>query len=143
MRLAGRLLDLCFADIPQRKDLFGEEVAKKILTNGDALAKMREIIKEQGGNPDVSKDTLIPGEFVFEAKSESAGRITQVDNQQINVLGRILGSPNDKKAGIYLHRRLEEHVGKKDVLFTMYSSDKWRLKEASTTLAHMPIYRIE
>jgi len=66
-----------------------------------------------------------------------------VNNQQINTLARILGSPDDKKAGIYLMRRLEERVDKGDVLFTLYSSNKWRLEEAKQTIAHVPVYGIE
>lgn len=143
LRLAGRLLDSCFADIPQRKDLFGEDVAKQILVSGEALNKMKEIIKEQGGDSNVSSETLIPGDQIYECKSEENGRIVAVDNKQINVLGRILGSPNDKKAGIYLQRRIEEHVAVGDVLFTMYSTDKWRLKEAYETHKHLPIYKLE
>jgi len=143
VRLAGRLLDLCFSDIPQRKDLFGEDIARKTLTSKEALNKMREIIKEQGGDETVSREKLIPGEHFYEFKSLESGIIVSVDNKQINILARILGSPNDKKAGVYLARHLEEKIDKSDVLFTLYSSDKWRLKEAEETLKHMPIYKIE
>ncbi len=143
VRLAGRLLDLCFSDIPQRKDLFGEDIARKTLTSKEALNKMREIIKEQGGDETVSSEKLIPGEHFYEFKSLESGIIVSVDNKQINILARILGSPNDKKAGVYLARHLEEKIDKSDVLFTLYSSDKWRLKEAEETLKHMPIYKIE
>lgn len=143
LRLAGRLLDICFADIPQRKDLNGEEVAREILVSGAALEKMREIVKEQKGNPDISCSDFKLGSHKFEVESYKKGRITSVDNKQINILARILGSPDDKKAGIYLQRRLEEKVEKKDVLMTMYSSDKWKMKEAQETLKHMPIYKIE
>lgn len=143
LRLAGRLLDLCFSDMPERKKDSGEAVAREMLESGAALAKMREIIKAQGGNPDVGCSSFTPGKYRLEVPSVEKGRITKVHNQQINTLARILGSPDDKKAGIYLMRRLEERVDKGDVLFMLYSSNKWRLEEAKQTIAHVPVYGIE
>jgi thymidine phosphorylase len=141
IRLAGRLLDLIFIDDGRKES--GEEYAKEMLVSGKALSKMREIIKVQGGDPDVSCKTLKPGKFVYEVKSHEKGKATKIDNQQINTIARILGSPNDKRAGIYLQSRLDEEVSKKDVLFTLFSSDKYRLAEAVHTLSHMPVYTIE
>ncbi len=143
LRLAGKLLDLCFADMKGLKAGTGEEVASEILTSGKALSKMREIIEVQGGDKNVSSDTLRLAKFKAEALSPKRGRITQLDNHQITVVCRILGSPEDKKAGIFFEKRLEEKVDKDDILFIMYSSDKWRLKEAKDTLKNLPIFKIE
>lgn len=142
LRLAGRLLSLCFADTRGKKSLDGEEVAKELLVSGKALAKMREIIKAQGGNPNVSSSKLTPGKYVYELRAGRKGMIDGIHNQKITVISRILGCPTDKKAGIYLNRKLEERVDKGDILATLYSSDKWRLSEASETLKAMPIYNI-
>lgn len=141
LRLAGRLLDLIFLDTGERKS--GEEYAREILLSGKALTKMREIIKAQGGDPTIDAQHLKPGKHTFEVESPHRGRTTKIDNQQANTLARILGSPHDQTAGIYLHRRLDEHVARGETLFTLYSSDKWRLAEAKQTLAHMPVYTIE
>lgn len=141
LRLAGRLLDLCFADMKLKKS--GEEAAKELLVSGKALAKMREIIKIQGGNPDIDSSRLKPGNYVYEVKSSKRGKAVKVDNQQVNTLARILGSPHDHKAGIYLQTRLDEEVAKHDVLFTIYSSDKWRFEEGKNTIDHLPLYTIE
>lgn len=141
VRLAGRLLDLIFEDTGRKES--GEEVAKLMLTSGKALAKMREIIKAQQGDPDVGSTSLKPGKYVFEVKSHTKGKAVKIENQQTNTLARILGSPSDHAAGIYLQTRLDEEVAKGDVLFTMYSSDKWRLEEAKQTIALMPIYTVE
>lgn len=143
LRLSGRLLDLCFSDMPEKKNLSGEEIAKEILTSGKALSKMRQIIKIQGGNPDISSYKLKFGKWKEEIKSEKTGQIAIVDNQQINVLAKILGSPHDKGAGIYLQRHLEEKVVKNDVLFTLCSQDKWRLAEAKETLKRLSLFTIE
>ena len=68
--------------------------------------------------------------------------ISEIDNQQITVICRILGCPTDKKGGMYLNRKLEERVDKNDILCTLFSSDKWRLKEAVETLKLVPIYKV-
>lgn len=143
IRLAGKLLTLCFAEIPENKSLVGDLIAAQILSSGKALAKMREIIKAQGGDPSVTSATLLPGKERFEIKSPRHGRVTAIHNQQITVICRILGCPTDKRAGMYLNRKLEETVDKGDILYTLYSSDKWRLKEAVETLKNIPIYTVE
>jgi putative thymidine phosphorylase len=143
IRLAGKLLNLCFADTPGKKNLIGEDVAREVLTSGKALAKMREIIKAQGGDPSVTSDTLHPGRFMHEVKAVRRGHIHAIDNNQITVICRILGCPTDKKAGMYLNRKLEGTVDKNDILCTLYCSDKWRLTEAVQTIKNIPVYTIE
>ncbi len=143
LRLAGKLLDLCFVDSPGKKNLIGEDVAREMLTSGKALKKMREIVKVQGGQPDISSEHMHPGRYVHEIKSRKNGRIHSMDNQQITVICRILGCPTDKKAGMYLNRKLDETVDSGDILCTLYSSDKWRLKEAAETIDNIPVYKVE
>lgn len=143
IRLAGKLLTLCFADTPGKQHLVGEEVARELLVSGRALVKMREIIKTQGGDASAASDVLRPGPFVYEVKSGKKGHIHAIDNKQITVICRILGCPTDKKAGMYLNRKLEGTVDRNDILCTLYSSDKWRLKEAVETIKNIAVYKIE
>lgn len=143
LRLSGKLLNLCFTDSPGKSHLVGEEVAKDLLTSGKALAKMREIIKAQGGNPDVTSSHLTPAKFHHGLLAKHNGRIARIDNKHITVICRILGCPTDKKAGMYLNRKLEETVRKGDILCTLYSSDQWRLKEAVETLKNVSVYAVE
>ncbi len=142
LRLAGKLLTLCIEDKKCMQGVNGEDLAKELLVSGKALEKMREIIKAQGGNPDVSRDTLQPGMQKFELKSKRAGKIYKIDNKEISIICRILGCPTDKNAGMYLNRKLDEHVDKGDILCSLYSSDAYRLKEAVETVQHIPIYTV-
>jgi putative thymidine phosphorylase len=143
LRLAGKLLNLCFAESPTHKHQIGEDVARELLVNGKALAKMREIIKAQGGNPDITSKDLKPASHKHEVPSPRSGRVHGIDNQQITVICRILGNPDDKAAGMYLNRKLDEKVDKNDILYTLYSSDRWRLKEAVETIKNIQMYTIE
>lgn len=143
LRLAGKLLNLCFFDTKNMKNLSGEDVAREILSSGKARKKMEEIIRIQGGNPHVDSSSLKVGKHKFEYRSSHSGRVSKIQNQQITVICRILGCPTDKLAGLYIHKKLEEDVAKHDILCTLYSSDMWRLKEAAASLEHIPIYSIE
>lgn len=143
LRLSSKLLDLCFEDIDKNKIGTGQEIASSILKSGKALQKMKEIIKTQHGNSHINSTDLKLGKFKKEIVSHKRGRITAVDNYQISAMAKILGSPQDQAAGFFLGSRLEEKIDKGDILFTMFSSDQWRLKEAVETLNHMPIYKIE
>ena len=62
--------------------------------------------------------------------SKSSGKIKEIDNKKINLLARIAGSPNDKKAGIYLHKHLGDKVSKGEKLITIYSQSNKRLQDA-------------
>ncbi|MBI2405360.1 thymidine phosphorylase [Candidatus Gottesmanbacteria bacterium] len=143
LRLAGKLLSLCFADTPGKKDVIGEDVAREMLTSGKALSKMHEIIKTQGGNPHVESRQLKPGKFTHDVPSHQKGRVSSINNKQVTVICRILGCPTDKLAGMYVHRKLEEHVDKGDILCSLYSSDKWRLKESIETMKNIAVFSLE
>lgn len=143
LRLAGKLLTLCCADSPSCRGKNGEDMARELLANGKALEKMREIIHAQGGNPDVTSESLVAGEHRYEMRATFSGRVTKIDNRQISIICRILGCPTDKKAGMFLNRKLEEHVDRNDILYSLYSSDRWRLKEAVETLKVVPVYSVE
>lgn len=143
LRLAGKLLDLCLSDTKREKLENGEELARSILVSGKALIKMKEIIKKQGGNPHINSNSLKLADFRDEVPSQKKGIITTFDNQNLTIIAKILGAPQDKQAGLYLERRIDERIDKGDILCILYSSDKWRLKEAKETLPHVPIYKIE
>ncbi len=142
IRLAGKLLDLCLADKSIRKTVSGDEMARKILVSGQALVKMRQIIRAQKGRSLVSSSDLRAGKCAYNLSAARSGRIVGINNHDIAVICRILGCPTDKAAGIYLNRKLEEQVDKGDILCTLYSDDKWRLAEAVETLKHIVVYTV-
>lgn len=144
LRLAGKLLDLClYGNKKKDKPENGEETARRILQSGKALAKMQEIIKAQGGNPHIGADHLKFGKFHHEVPNMKKGTVTGFNNQNLTIVAKILGCPTDRQAGIYIERRIDERIDKNDILCVLYSSDKWRLKEAIETLSYTPIYKIE
>lgn len=143
LRLTGKLLNLCLEDSGGKSLESGEEMAKRILKSGKALEKMREIIKIQGGDHTVTSDSLELAKFSYEVPSLHKGIITSFNNFNLTIIAKILGAPEDKQAGVYLERRIDERVDKKDILCILYSSNKWHLEEAKESLSNLPIYRIE
>lgn len=141
--LAEKLLELCYKDSPGKQKIDGYKKALELLDSGKALDKLREIVQAQGGDPDFSRDKLRFGEHRYELKAKKSGKISAIDTKKINAVARILGSPEDKAAGVKLSRRLGDKVGKGDILSILYSSDRYRLKEARETLSRLPMYYLD
>ena len=141
LRLAGKLLDLCFKEKKINKN--GEDEAKKILESGQALKKFQEIVKVQGGDRQITSDSLSLAKNKFEFHSSISGKIKDINNYNLNTIAKILGAPNDKKAGIYLLKKLDHSVSRHEPIFILYSNDKYRLREAEATLKNLPIFKIE
>lgn len=141
LRLAGKLLDICYKDAHIEKN--GEDEAKHILSSGKALAKFKEIVKAQGGNPNITSSKVKMAREKLEIRSTESGRIKEVNNYNLNMLAKILGAPADKFAGIYLLKKLDEKVDKNEPILIFYSDDKYRLKEARDTYNNFSIYTIE
>jgi AMP phosphorylase len=124
--LAGVLLEMG-GKAPEGK---GTELAIEILNSGKALKKMREIIRAQGGNPDVKWDEIKLGEYVAEMKATQSGFITQIENYHINRIAKTAGCPAEKKAGIEVIFKRGSRVKEGEVIFRIYSDSKTALEQA-------------
>ncbi len=141
LRLAGKLLGLCYADMGIKKS--GEDEARRILTGGAALKKFKEIVKAQKGDDQISSDTLKIKSHKLEVHSPRSGKIREINNYNVNTLAKILGAPIDKYAGIYLFKKIDEFVEKNEPIMLFYASDKYRLKEGEVSFRNFPVYEIE
>jgi len=120
--LAGEVLELT----GKAKKGFGETLAREALYSGKAFKKFNEIISAQGKKFIDFK----PAKFKFEIKTKKNGKIRFINNKKINFLGRLLGCPADKSAGLYLHRHVSESVKKGEPIITLYAESNQKLKEA-------------
>jgi len=75
LRLAGKLLDLCYKEKKISKN--GEDEAKKILESGTALKKFQEIVKAQGGDHKITSDSLSLAKNKFDFCSSISGKIKE------------------------------------------------------------------
>ena len=125
--LAGNLLELA----GKAKKGTGRRIAKRIIDSGKAKAKMMEIIKEQGGNPEIKPDDIKIGRREEAIRADSGGRVKFINNREISAIARTAGAPKDKTSGLYLHVNPGDFIGKGDALFTIYSSKGRRLSSAT------------
>ncbi len=150
LMLAGVLLDLCLKDVPKslkdrvRKEFgSGKDWAAHILKSGEAHAKMREIIKAQGGKSDIISDDLKPGKYSYEVLTHHVRTIKRIDSKNATIIAKLLGAPAQKKSGIFLNKKVGETTKPGDTLFTLYSESEYNLKEAKVSMDNFPILEYE
>ncbi len=137
--LAGILLEMGGV-APQG---MGKKMAREILESGKAYAKMREIIEEQGGNPDVKPDEIPVGDKTYTFKAPAGGYVTLINNRAITGIARAAGAPEDKGAGLKLHVKVGEKVKEGDALFTIHADSEARLEQAIVYARRTEPIRIE
>lgn len=140
LSLASALLNLCYQNQKEKKD--GLREATDILKNGLALQKFKDIVLAQGGNPNINSHSLKTGEYSVEIVSSKSGKVHEIQNHNLHKIAQILGAPKDKRAGIYLYKKTGDIVHKNEPLMKLYSSQKYLLREAQTTLKIIPVYTI-
>jgi len=104
--------------------------ALEILRSGDAMKKMKEIIKAQGGDPYVMPDDIKVGQYTYHALAKKSFRVKGVENSLISKIARIAGAPSNKGAGLYLYKHKGNSIKKGEKLFTIYSNNRQRLNFA-------------
>lgn len=149
LNLAGTLLDLCLKDASEKlkkevREKYGNAFgwASQILTCGFAYRKMQEIIKAQGGKPNIDSEKLKPGKFSFEIKAKKSGTVKEINSKNITSIARILGAPAQKGSGIYLNKKIGEKVREKGTLYTLYSENMYNLKEGKESTENFPIMNV-
>ena len=147
LHLAGVLLDMCLEDASKEQQEHvrktydnGELWAKHLLRTGMAHAKMKEIIDAQGGNPDVTSTDLTPGHFSHQVTSSRKREVKHINSRNITLIAKILGAPMDKKAGVFLDKKIGDTVTDSETYCTLYSQSTYHIKEAIESIEHFPIY---
>ncbi len=119
LQMAGLLLEMT----GKYKD--GFKVAKELLDSGKAFKKMNQIIAAQG-----KQKPLKLALFTSVITAPKTGRITSIDNEIIAKIARIAGAPDDKAAGLFIHKKVNDFINKNDSLYTIYAESKFKLNLA-------------
>ncbi|MDO8339885.1 MAG: AMP phosphorylase [Candidatus Burarchaeum sp.] len=122
-QLAGALLEKCGKVQKGR----GYTAALELVKNGKAYEKFKEIVGEQGGNPNVKVTDLPIGTHKYVVEAQASGRVRLVDNRDISRIARAAGAPHDKGAGIILHCEQGDKVSKGDLLFEIIAESESKL----------------
>ena len=150
LNLAGNLLDLCLLDSHKilqdhvrKRYKNGIGWATNILNSGLAFKKMQEIVTAQGGKDNLDSEDIKPGEHTFDLLSPKKGTITKINSHNLTSIAKVLGAPKDKRAGIYLHKKINDLATHGEALCTFYAHSMYNLKEAKDSTSHFPIFTIE
>ena len=150
LNLATNLLEMCIEDVgKEEKEKMLQEhgnahnLALYILQSGMALEKFKQIIKAQGGNPNIDSDDLKPGKQTFEKKASFSGIVNDINIKNLTTIAKILGAPKMKGSGIYLNKKIGETVKEGDTLYTLFSENVYNLKEGKDSLGNFPIVYYE
>jgi AMP phosphorylase len=108
----------------------GRGMAESILRTGKAYEKMKEIIKAQGGNPDVGPGDIALGKHKGTVYSKQSGKIFEINNIFTSRIARIAGAPRDKGAGIFMRVEKGQYIKEGDPLFDIYSVGPRKLETA-------------
>ncbi|MFA4960559.1 MAG: thymidine phosphorylase [Candidatus Pacearchaeota archaeon] len=121
--LSAELMSLCGIKDARIK-------AENILSSGKAYDKFKEILQAQDGEESIEEKikNLKLAKFKKTFKAKRTGKIISISNKKINSLCRILGTPETKSAGVYLHRHIG-NVSKREPILTMYSETRSKLKD--------------
>ena len=115
----------------------GEEKALRALRSGKAYKKIMQIIEAQGGNPKIKPEDIPIGSHKVEIRSKVKGKVLWMNNKGIIQIARSAGAPNDKGAGIKLHKKINDTVKKGDILFEIYSEQGFKINRALETCRHV------
>ncbi|MEM4181610.1 MAG: thymidine phosphorylase [Candidatus Pacearchaeota archaeon] len=121
--ISSELMDLCGIKNAKQK-------AREILESGKAYEKFKEIINAQNGKSDFDSriKRLKYAKYKKDIIANSEGKIKSIDNKKINLLCRILGAPETKTAGVYLHKK-EGFVEKNEKIITLYAESPIKLED--------------
>lgn len=126
-QMAGTLLEL--ANKAKKGD--GYEIAAKLINNGKALAKFKQIVEWQGGETKKLNSQSVPiGSYHYRLSAERPGRVSHLDNKLLSRIARAAGAPTDRGAGIYLHTHHGDMVKPGDPLLDIYAESEGRLSTA-------------
>ena len=115
------------------------QAVKCAVADGSALAKLKQMIEYQGGNPEWIENTdLFPkAKTVYEVRSEKSGYISRMNAEKIGISSVILGAGREKKedsvdfsAGIILRKKTCDRVEAGDTLAVLYTNDESKFPEA-------------
>lgn len=117
----------------------GYAMTKEALRDGRGLAKLKEFIAAQGGNPDVIDDySLFPAHSMKkELVAYRDGYVQKIEARRIGLASQHTGAGRatkedtvDLSAGIYVCKKVGDEVKKGDVLAILYGNDRSKLEAA-------------
>jgi len=121
----------------------GRELMLKVLKEGIALEKFREMVKNQHGRPEVADDySILPAaHHIREIEADTEGYVQSIDTQEIGLTAMLLGAGRESRtaeidpaAGIALRKKCGDMVKKGETLAVIHTNREQLLKEAGARI---------
>jgi len=121
----------------------GKDKLEKILKEGIAFNKFKEMVTAQGGNPEIiDNPELLPlAKHSTKIKSDISGFVQKIDSRLVGESAMLLGAGREKKeskidlsVGIVLKKKVGNKVNINEDLAEIYYNDSEKLKEAKKKL---------
>ncbi|HBY58115.1 MAG TPA: pyrimidine-nucleoside phosphorylase [Candidatus Atribacteria bacterium] len=121
----------------------GKNKLIKVLEEGRAFNKFKEMVQAQGGNLQVIENPeLLPlAKFCFKIKADKSGYVQRADSRLIGESAMLLGAGRENKeskidfsVGIVLKKKIGDKVNINEDLAEVYYNDKEKLEDARKKL---------
>jgi len=121
----------------------GKNRLEKILKEGTAFNKFKEIVTAQGGNPEIiDKPELLPlAKHSTKIKADISGFVQKIDSRLVGESAMLLGAGREKKeskidlsVGIILKKKVASKVKINEDLAEVFYNDSGKLKEVKKKL---------
>ncbi len=125
-------------DLIEARALYEESIQ-----SGKALAKFREMIELQGGDPEVAEDPVVlpRARRSIEIRSSASGYVAAIQCEAVGTACVVLGGGREKKedtidpaVGIVLHKKVSDRVTVGEALCTIHYNDESRMFAAKRLL---------
>ncbi|SHK07389.1 pyrimidine-nucleoside phosphorylase [Paramaledivibacter caminithermalis] len=104
---------------------------EKIIKSGKAIDKLKELIRIQGGNPDVisNTDMLPKAKYHIEVKALKNGYVEAINAEQIGIIAMLLGAGRktkkdkiDYSAGVTIVKKVGDEVKLNDTICILHTN---------------------
>lgn len=135
------LVEMCYALGSQMVVLAGKAktideartLLQEALESGKALAKFKEMIQNQGGDPTIVEqpERILTARYTMELPAKQSGVVSKIVANELGIAAMMLGAGRktkeddiDHAVGLKLHKKIGDTVTKGESLLTIYSNDK-------------------
>lgn len=135
------LVEMCYALGSQMVVLAGKAktideartLLQEALESGKALAKFKEMIQNQGGDPTIVEqpERILTARYTMELPAKQSGVVSKIVANELGIAAMMLGAGRktkeddiDHAVGLKLHKKIGDTVTKGQSLLTIYSNDK-------------------
>lgn len=135
------LVEMCYALGSQMVVLAGKAkttdeartLLQEALESGKALAKFKEMIQNQGGDPAIVEhpERILTARYTMELPAKQSGVVSKIVANELGIAAMMLGAGRktkeediDHAVGLKLHKKIGDTVTKGESLLTIYSNNE-------------------